>query len=60
MGAPDRRWFTIRSSTTTSHPLKSARFGEAISSTWFVPASGNSNDSSRADASTSTTTGNGS
>ncbi len=60
MGAAVIRWLTMRSLTTTSHPLKSAWDSDAKRITTFVPTSGNSSTSSRGDASGSTTTGSGS
>ena len=60
MGAAVRRWLTIRSSTTTSQPSKSACEPEANRCTTLVPTSGNNSRSSRSAASGSTTAGSGS
>ena len=54
MGAAVMRWFSTRSSTTTSHPLKSARCGEASRMAALVPTSGKRTTSSVAADSGST------
>ena len=46
MGAAVMRWFSTRSETTTSHPLKSARCSDFRRRAAFVPTSGNSRTSS--------------
>jgi hypothetical protein len=57
IGAPVRRWLTIRSATTTSVSVKSAWRSELIRLSTLVPWSGNSTTSSVAEASRSITTG---